>query len=198
MAQHRYYLHRNAKRTRVADMKRQPNPAYEIEQHQMDEIHEDLLDVYRAAAAGIAQYARHLDARMGLNWPPLTTEELAMVGNFLARLGGELLQTPGAQAFMQALPYAVDLSAGALGELGGPVEAQGGTWKTATAKAVGNYLREIRNTNEPQIVAALRHADALPDGAEELDNDEIDVTTALGWWLGDALKAAGPGVMRAL
>jgi hypothetical protein len=190
-----FYIYRNTGHTPVADMARRPNPAYEIEQWQMEEIEPTLADVYSEAAAGIRQYARHLDARMGSLWPSLSSEELALVAGFLADMGGDLLQTPSAHAFTAATPEAVNASAGALGGLAQPVLDRSRDWKTATARAVGNYLREIRNRSEPMVVAALRDSSALPAGAEDLPDDVIDVTEAVGFWLGDALMAAGPGVM---
>jgi hypothetical protein len=191
----RFYIYRNTGHTPVADMDRRPNPSYEIEQWQMEAIEPTLADVYSEAAAGIRQYARHLDARMGSLWPTLDTGEIELVAGFLADVGGNLLQTPGAAAFMDALNDAVDGSVGALGPLAQPVRDRSREWKRATARAVGNYLREIRNRSEPMVVVALRDSGALPAGAEDLPDDDIDVTSAVGFWLGEALIEAGPGVM---
>lgn len=194
MPRRHYTIYDNPSDVRVIEMRgRRPNPAYDIEQEQWEEIAPMLIeDIFNPALEGMQQYALHLDSVMGDMWPPLTPEQLTLVTAFIADMGGYVL-AQDVEGATQALDNAVDDSVGILSGAGlaDAIETRSDPWKKDAARVVWHYLVGLLVQREPDVVVALRDQGVLPAGAEDIPNEDIDVSEALHFWLGEALQASG-------
>lgn len=194
MPRRHYTIYDNPSDVRVMDMRgRRPNPSFDIYADEWQLIEPMLVeDLYDPAIEGLQQYAEHLDSVLGDLWPPLDAPQLTIVTAFLADMGGYILAQDVEGAAL-ALGNAVDGSVGILSGAGLAlaIEDRSKEWKRHAARVVSRYLVGLLVSQERMVVTALREQGALPLDAEDLPDEDIDVSEALHHWFGEALKAGG-------